>query len=44
MDLQDVTHSDFNIRIIKQYVKKVKGRRNLYILKSELFIDQQVYF
>lgn len=44
MDLQDVTHSYFNISIIKQYVRNMKGRRNLYILKSELFIDQQMHF
>lgn len=43
MDLQDVTHSYFNISIIKQYVRNMKERRNLYILKSELFIDQQMY-
>lgn len=42
MDLQDVTQSYFNISIIKQYVRNMKGRRNFYILKSELFIDQQM--
>lgn len=42
MDLQDVTQSYFNISIIKQYVRNMKGRRNLYILKSELFIDRQM--
>lgn len=43
MDLQDVTRSYFNISIIKQYVRNMKERRNLYILKSELFIGQQMY-
>lgn len=42
MDLQDVTQSYFNISIIKQYVRNMKGRRNFYILKSELFIVQQM--
>lgn len=44
MDLQDVTQSYFNTSIIKQYVRNRKERRNLYILKSELFVGQQMSF
>lgn len=33
----------FNISIRKQYVRNMKEGRNLYILKSELFIGQQMF-